>query len=56
MEKIETNENTINIFCKLQRKACKCPVCLQKTDKIHDYQTQIIKDIPIKDKKVFIYF
>ncbi|MGN0470227.1 MAG: transposase family protein [Acutalibacteraceae bacterium] len=38
----------------LRRKACKCPECSAETDKIHDYRTQIIKDIPIKEKKVFI--
>lgn len=38
----------------MKRKACKCPVCSAETDKIHDYRTQIIKDIPIKGKKVFI--
>lgn len=55
IEKIETNEETINLFCKMKRKASKCPVCSAETDKIHDYRTQIIKDIPIRGKKIFIH-
>ena len=51
IKKIETDKENINLFCEMERKVCKCPVCSAQTDKIHDYRTQIIKDIPIKGKK-----
>ena len=46
IEKVEENQNTIHIHCKLERKEHKCPCCGKLTNTIHDYREQVIKDIP----------
>ena len=46
IENIKNTDNTIHVYCKLERKLHKCPCCGNFTDKIHDYRVQIIKDIP----------
>ena len=53
--KIESNEKEIHIYGKLTRKAHCCPNCSAKTDKIHDYREQIIKDIPVYGKAAYIH-
>ena len=53
--KVEDNEKEIHIYGEIRRKPHKCPCCGELTDKIHDYREQIIKDIPLFDKKLFIY-
>ena len=55
IENIEEIDDTIHIYCKLEQKIHKCPVCGDHTDKIHDYREQIIKDIPTFGKFVFIH-
>nr|WP_181971412.1 transposase family protein [Ruminococcus sp. AF43-11] len=55
IENIEEIDDTIHIYCKLEQKIHKCPVCGNHTDKIHDYREQIIKDIPAFGKFVFIH-
>ena len=46
IENIKSTDNTIYVYCKLERKLHKCPCCGNFIDKIHDYRVQIIKDIP----------
>lgn len=53
--KVEDNEKEIHIYGEMKRKPHKCPCCGQFTDMIHDYREQIIKDIPLFDKKLFIH-
>ena len=53
--KIEKNENSIHVFCKLKRVPHKCPCCGNTTDKVHDYREQVIKDIPAFGKHLFIH-
>ncbi len=55
IERIKSNEKEIHIYGKLTRKAHCCPNCLAKTDKIHDYREQIIKDIPVYGKAAYIH-
>ena len=55
IENIKNTDNTIHVYCKLERKLHKCPCCGNFTDKIHDYRVQIIKDIPAFGKFVFIH-
>ena len=55
IENIKSTNNTIHVYCKLERKLHKCPCCGNFTDKIHDYREQIIKDIPAFGKFVFIH-
>ena len=52
--KIENSENNINIHAQLERKQHNCICCGTATDTIHDYRTQIIKDIPAFGKTIFI--
>lgn len=55
IKKVETNEKEIHIYGQLERKPHKCPCCGADTAKIHDYREQVIKDIPLYDKYVFIH-
>lgn len=51
----ETNQKLL-IYAQLEIKEHKCPLCGNKTKTIHDYRTQIIKDIPAFGKSVNIIF
>lgn len=55
IEKIEEIENSIHIYCKLERKVHCCPACSATTNKVHDYREQVIKDIPAFGKRVVIH-
>ena len=55
IENIKNTDNTIHVYCKLERKLHKCPCCGNFTDKIHDYRVQVIKDIPAFGNKCFIH-
>lgn len=55
IEKIEEIDNTVHIYCQLKRKMHHCPHCSAKTDKIHDYRQQVIKDIPAFGKRILIH-
>jgi len=39
-------QKRMDIYLEMKPKAHNCPCCQQLTDKVHDYRTQIIKDIP----------
>ena len=54
IKKIENNEKNITIYAELERKEHTCPHCNTKTNTIHDYRTQKIKDIPAFGKSVTI--
>lgn len=51
----EENRQTV-IYAGLVRKKHRCPCCDHQTDKVHDYRTQDIKDIPAFGKNVIIRF
>ena len=44
---VEKTSNQLHIFIELPRKEHICPVCGSKTNTIHDYRTQIVKDVPL---------
>ena len=50
-----TNEE-VHVFFSLQRKVHSCPFCHALTDKIHDYRTSVIKDLPFMGKKCFLHY
>ena len=52
VNKVEQNENEMQIYLELKRKEHTCPCCSSSTDKIHDYREQIITDIPMSGKRV----
>ena len=45
--KVENISNQLHISIELPRKAHVCPDCGAVTDRIHDYRTQVIKDVPM---------
>lgn len=51
---IEENEKSILIYAEKERKKHHCPCCGTMTGRIHDYRTQVIKDIPAFGKLVSI--
>ena len=55
IEKIEEIDNSLHIYCQLNRNTHKCPHCSALTDTVHDYRMQVIKDIPAFGRKVFIH-
>lgn len=55
IENIEEKDASIHIYCKLKRKTHKCPHCSAKTDRIHDYRWQVVRDIPAFGKRILIH-
>lgn len=53
---IKSTNTEVHVFFSLQRKTHICPSCGSPTDKIHDYRTSIIKDLPFMGKKSFLHY
>ncbi len=51
---IDSTATTLTI--EMPRKAHICPVCKQRTDKIHDYRLQKVKHIPLLHKSYELFF
>lgn len=56
IENINSFDDTIEISFKLKRRPHSCPYCSTITDKIHDYRTSRIKDIPILGHKTILIY
>ena len=54
VKNIQENENSFEIEVEQERKECKCPCCGQRTDKIHDYRRQRVKELPAFGKRVVL--
>ncbi len=54
IKKLEEKEEKLILSIELERKEVKCPCCGRKTNKIHDYREQRIKDIPAFGKAIEI--
>ena len=52
VKKIQENEIFFEIEIEQPRKQCVCPLCGQRTDKIHDYRRQRVKELPAFGKCV----
>ena len=52
---VETDEN-IHVYLGIKRRVQSCPHCHSVTDKIHDYRTQRVKDISIREKPVILVY
>ena len=50
---VKTTNTEIHVFFSLQRKPHVCPTCSALTDKVHDYRTSVIKDLPYYEQKMF---
>ena len=51
---IEENDGTLLLYAEMKRKAHHCICCGTATDTVHDYRTQLIKDIPAFGKHIGI--
>lgn len=52
---VEQDSDGLHIFLELERSTHTCPVCGTLTAHIHDYRTQIIKDLDIRKQQVFLH-
>lgn len=52
---VEQDSDGLHIFLELKRTTHTCPVCGTLTAHIHDYRTQIIKDLDIRKQQVFLH-
>lgn len=53
---INNSSSTTEISFKLKRKDCSCPNCGTITNKVHDYRSSIIKDIPMMGKNTILHY
>ena len=54
IEKIEENNEKIVISVVMNRKAHRCPCCGAETDRVHDYRTQLVNDLDLREKQVVL--
>ena len=54
LENIKSTEESLNIFISMKKEPHTCPCCNFPTERVHDYRTQIIKDVPFLHKATFI--
>ena len=55
VEEVYDNETEIHVNIRLPRKEHICPVCGERTNSIHDYRRQTVRDIPAFGKKTFLH-
>lgn len=56
LEDMKFSNTEVHLFFSLQRKPHFCPFCGTLTDKVHDYRTSVIKDLPFMGKKSFLHY
>ena len=56
LKDVVTTNDEVHVFFSLQRKIHTCPFCNTLTDKVHDYRTSVIKDLPFMGKKCFLHY
>lgn len=54
IENIEENDEKIVISLVMNRKKHKCPCCGTDTDRVHDYRTQLVTDLDLREKQVVL--
>lgn len=52
---VENSSEALHIYLELPRKAHTCPACGASTNLVHDYRVQIVKDLPIAERKTFLH-
>lgn len=55
VKNVESTEKELHINIELARRVHKCPVCNTKTNSIHDYRKQIIRDSKAFGKNVYLH-
>lgn len=53
---VDANDECIKIFIKMDVKEQQCPNCKGATKYVHSYRRQVIKDIPMLDKNLFLVY
>ncbi|WMJ22717.1 transposase family protein [Paludicola sp. MB14-C6] len=53
---VDINDECIKIFIKKEVKTHYCPNCKFETKYIHSYRRQVIKDIPMLGKNLFLVY
>ena len=56
VDNVQHFTDSVNIHFSLKRKDVSCPACNSITNKVHDYRTRIIKDLPIHGKFVYLHY
>ncbi len=56
IENLYTTDTEVHIHFHLERRPHACPYCGAVTDKVHDYRTSILKDLPIMGKSTFLHY
>ena len=56
LKKVEKVENKLIIYITMKRKKHRCPVCSEETDKIHDYRSQVVKDLSCSGHTVYLVY
>lgn len=54
IKKVTNEKDSVWIEIATKQKEVTCPHCSSLTSKIHDYRTQVIKDVPIQFKNTFL--
>ena len=54
VNKISHSYESIKIFISTKPRKTKCPICGCETSKVHDYRNQIIRDLPMSGKNVYL--
>ena len=55
VDRVEETETEHHIYLEMCRKEHPCPQCGERTNKIHDYREQKIRDLPAFGKKTFLH-
>lgn len=53
---LHTSSSEIHLFFSLKRRDHSCPHCGSITDRIHDYRSSILKDLPVMGKKLLLHY
>ena len=56
IEDLSSSNTEMHVYFSLKRRPHACPHCNTVTDKVHDYRTSIIKDIPWSGKLLFLHY
>lgn len=55
IDSIEKTEHHINFHCTITNEVSQCPLCLNSTRKINQYDTRKVQDLRISGKEVWLY-
>ena len=54
VKKVVHSDTSVKIFLETKPSLQKCPCCGAQTKRIHDYRTQLIKDLPLQTKHCYL--